>query len=49
MKDDLDGTGRKIQIKMAKISGIVMWPQKHFLDLQHLYAFWTTGLTTETS
>ena len=36
----------KKQIKTAKIVCIRMWPQMHILDVQGLYVFWTTGLTT---
>ena len=31
--------------KMAKTASIGMWPRMHFLDLQHLYVFWTAGIT----
>ena len=39
VKDGLDRTGMKKQIKMAKIPCIGMWPWMHFLDLQGLYVF----------
>ena len=46
-KGNLDSTGKKIRKKKnSKIACIGMWPRMHFLDLQHLYMFWTTGLTT---
>ena len=46
VKYDLDRTGMKKWIKTAKIACIGMWPRMHFLDLQHLYVFWTAGLMT---
>ena len=33
--------------KLIKIACIRLWPQMHILDLQHLYVFWTAGLTND--
>ena len=49
VKDGLDKTGMKKQIKTAKITCIGMWSQMHSLDLQHSYVFWTAGITTVVS
>ena len=46
MKDGLDRTDKESRLKNAKIAFTGMCHRMHFLDLQLLYVFWTTGLWT---
>ena len=49
VKDGLDKTGMKKQIKTAKTACSGMWSPMHSLDLQRSYVFWTAGITTVVS